>query len=84
MSRCVQSREKVLVRGVVKFVPAVAYHFCLYLPTTFSQPRTKTFSQLCTKGVVTNCMCHCHVISLALSLMPTLQMEGKDSHAMSA
>ena len=26
----------------------VAYHFCLYLPTTFSQPRTKTFSPLCT------------------------------------
>ena len=42
-----QSREKVLVCGLVKFVPAVAYHFCLNLPGTFSQPRTKTFSQLC-------------------------------------
>ena len=31
----------------MKFVPAVAYHFGLNLPKTFSQPRTKTFSQLC-------------------------------------
>ena len=31
----------------MKFVPAVAYHFCLNLPATFSQPRTKKFSQLC-------------------------------------
>ena len=41
-----QSWEKVFVRGLVKFVTAVAYHFCLNLPATFSQPRTKTFSQL--------------------------------------
>ena len=39
---------KVLVRDLVKFVPAVAYHFSLDLPATFSQPCTKTFSQLCT------------------------------------
>ena len=32
----------------MKFVPAVAYHFCLNLPETFSQPRTRKFSQLCT------------------------------------
>ena len=44
-----QSWEKVFVRGLVKFVTAVAYHFCLNLPETFSQPRTKTFSQLCTE-----------------------------------
>ena len=31
----------------MKFVPAVAYHFCLDLPAIFSQPHTKTFSQLC-------------------------------------
>ena len=29
-----------LVRGLVKCVPALAYHFCLNLPATFSQPRT--------------------------------------------
>ena len=37
-----------LVCGLVKFVPAVAYHLCLNLPEKFSQPRTKNFSQLCT------------------------------------
>ena len=46
----IQSWEKVFIRGLVKLLPAVAYHFCLNLPETFSQPRTKTFSQLC-KGV---------------------------------
>ena len=30
--------------GFVKFVPAVAYHFCLNLPATFSQPRTSIIS----------------------------------------
>ena len=46
---CISITElrKIFVRGFVKFVPAVAYHFCLNLPATFSQPRTKTFSQLC-------------------------------------
>ena len=43
----IQSWEKVFVRGLVKFVLADAYHFCLNLPETFSQPRTRTFSQLC-------------------------------------
>ena len=37
----------IILRGSVKFVPAVTYHFCLNLPATFSQPRTKKFSQLC-------------------------------------
>ena len=32
----------------MKFVPAVAYHFCLSLPETFSQPCTNKFSRLCT------------------------------------
>ena len=49
-----QSWEKVFVRGLVKFVTAVAYHFCLNLPETFSQPRTKTFSQLCSMSLVSN------------------------------
>ena len=31
---------------MVRFVPAVAYHFCLDLPVIFSQPHTRTFSQL--------------------------------------
>ena len=28
----IQSWENVFIRGLVKFVPAVAYHFCLNLP----------------------------------------------------
>ena len=40
--------EVTLVCDLVKFVPAVAYHFCLNLPATFSQPCTKKYSQLCT------------------------------------
>ena len=38
----VQRPAKVLVRGLMKFVPAVACHTCLNVPVTFSQPRTKT------------------------------------------
>ena len=36
--------EKILVRGLVKLDPAVAYHFCLNLPATFSQPSTSIIS----------------------------------------
>ena len=33
-------REIILVRGLVKFVPVVAYRFCLNLPASFLQPCT--------------------------------------------
>ena len=33
--------EIILARGLAKFVPAVAYHFCLNLPATFPQPHTQ-------------------------------------------
>ena len=33
-------RKMMLVRGLVKFVPAVVYHIFLNLPATFSQPCT--------------------------------------------
>ena len=36
--------EIILVLGLVKLVPAVAYHFCLNLPATFLQPRTSNIS----------------------------------------
>ena len=36
--------EIIFVRGMVKLVPAVAYHFCLNLPAIFSQPRTSIIS----------------------------------------
>ena len=39
--------QKVFVRDLVNFVPAVAYLFCLNLPAAFSRPRTKTFFGLC-------------------------------------
>ena len=42
--RLVLGLEIILVRGLVKLVPAVAYHFCLNLPATFSQPRTSIIS----------------------------------------
>ena len=36
--------EIILVRGLLKLVPAAAYHFCLNLLATFSQPRTSIIS----------------------------------------
>ena len=46
LGQIIQSWEHFFVVGLVKFVPAFAYHFCLNLPATFSQPRTKKCSQL--------------------------------------
>ena len=37
----------ILVHGLVKFDPAVAYHSCLSLPATLSQPCTKTLAHIC-------------------------------------
>ena len=34
--------------GVVNFVPAVAYHFCLNLPAAFSQPGNSLILEPCT------------------------------------
>ena len=42
--------EKVLVCGLVNFVPAVTYLICHNLPAAFSQPRAKTFFGLCKLG----------------------------------
>ena len=39
--------KKVFVRGLMNFISAVAYLFCLNLPAAFSQPHTKTFFGLC-------------------------------------
>ena len=38
------SLELILARGFVKFVPGIAYHFCLNWPSTFSQPHTSIIS----------------------------------------
>ena len=34
--------------GLVNFVPALAYHFCLNLPATFTQPRARLLVEPCT------------------------------------
>ena len=33
---------------MVNFVPAVAYHFCLYLPAAFTQPGDHLLAEPCT------------------------------------
>ena len=57
--------EIILVSGLVKFVPAVAYHFCLNLPATFSQPRTSIISVL-------NELYSCHNKRTTLHILPSL------------
>ena len=49
MSACplLQGSAKRLKPGLVKFVPAVAYHFCLNLPGAFSQPGKHSFGDTC-------------------------------------
>ena len=42
-----ESIDEVIVCGLLKLVPAAAHHFCLHLPATCLQPRTKIFSYLC-------------------------------------
>ena len=46
--RYVQGSAKGLRPGLVYFVPAVAYHFCLSLPAAFSQPGNGTLAHPCT------------------------------------
>ena len=36
------------IQGLVNFVPAVAYHFCLNFPETFPQPGVLFLAQPCT------------------------------------
>ena len=38
-------KNNVLVRGLVRFVPTVAYHFCLALPAAFTQPGSRLLSE---------------------------------------
>ena len=44
----VQSSAKRWTPGLVNFVPAVAYHFCLALPEAFTQPGTRLLADPCT------------------------------------
>ena len=43
--------EIILVRDLVKFVTAVAYHSCLSLPESFLQPGARGLADPCTCGV---------------------------------
>ena len=52
-----------------ELVPAVAYHFCLNLPATFSQPRTNKFSQLCMLATLAKAQGVFPAASLPLSTM---------------
>ena len=45
-----QGSAKSWTPGLVIFVPAVAYHFCLALPGAFTQPGSSTFADLCATG----------------------------------
>ena len=38
---------KIDASGLVNFVPAIAYHYCLDLPAAFTQPGTSTLADLC-------------------------------------
>ena len=44
----VQGSSKRRAPGLVNFVPAVAYHFCLNLPAAFSQPGARLILEPCT------------------------------------
>ena len=39
----VQNSAKRLALGLVNFIPAVAYHFCVALPAAFTQPGAPVF-----------------------------------------
>ena len=46
--RDIQGSAKRRGTGLVNFVPAVAYHFCLALPTEFTQPWARLLADPCT------------------------------------
>ena len=43
----VKGRAKKWAPGLVNFVPALAYHFCLNLPAAFTKPGASTLADLC-------------------------------------
>ena len=44
----VQRSAEISAQGLVNFIPAVAYQFCLDLPATFTKPGASTLADLCT------------------------------------
>ena len=51
---CKKRTARVGASGLVTFVPAIAYHFCLKLLAAFSKPGASTLANLCTSNFVTN------------------------------
>ena len=47
----VQRSAKVCAPGLVNFIPAVGYHFCLNLTAGFMQPGASTLADLCNCNV---------------------------------
>ena len=43
-----ETSAKIGAPGLVNFITAVAYHFCLKLPAVFTQPVSLTLADLCT------------------------------------
>ena len=48
VSKYLQGSAKRRSPGLVHFVPAVAYHFCLNLPAAFTQPGARLLAKPCT------------------------------------
>ena len=58
----IQRAAKVGATGLVNFVPAVAYHFCLALPAVFTQPGDNHLGEPCRVGFY---ICEaCYVLTL--------------------
>ena len=47
MNSIVQGSTNRRSLGLVNFVPAFAYHFCLNLPAAFTQPGARLLVELC-------------------------------------
>ena len=45
----IKSSAKRWSSGLMNFVPAVAYHFCLGLPAAFTQPGARLLQKPCTQ-----------------------------------
>ena len=52
----VQGLAKRWSPGLVNFVPALAYHFCLVLPAAFTQPGAHLLAEPCRKGGKSFCV----------------------------
>ena len=67
--KLLQGSDKVSAPGLLNFIPAVAYPFCLNLPAGFTQPGASTLANLCSGWAIYLWKRLCwHQIHLILSL----------------